>query len=237
MKVLMILLLIVPLSLSSGQKIGELAPARPQEIFPNNAWGVDVMFCEGGFGLGTFLRKSLATDLTGFIDFSISETKDEREVSYIDYFGNTFTPDKVNRSFQLPINFGVQYRMFSESLTENLRPYLTAGVGPTLIITTPYDKEFFDAFGYAQTKYALDIDKQKLEREKFDYEKSKPIEEKRSSIYQEFLDYKKEGGKLDFNSYQTMDANRKRSVSNTNVYNVNSPESRSDMEKQEALHR
>jgi len=155
MKVLMILLLIVPFGLSSAQKIGELAPERPPEIFPNNAWGVDVMFTEGGFGLGTFLRKSLATDLTGFVDFSISETKDEREVTYIDYFGNSYTPDKVNRSFQLPLNFGVQYRMFSESLTDNLRPYLAAGVGPTLIITTPYDKEFFNAFGFAQTKYAI----------------------------------------------------------------------------------
>ena len=155
MKVLMILLLIVPFGISNAQKIGELAPVRPPEIFPNNTWGVDIMFGEGGFGLGTFYRRSLATDLTGFIDFSISETKDEREVQYIDYFGNTFTPDKVNRSFQLPINFGLQYRLFSESLTENLRPYLTFGVGPTLIITTPYNKEFFNAFGYAQTKYAI----------------------------------------------------------------------------------
>lgn len=151
----MILLLLVPLGLSSGQKIGELAPERPPEIFPNNSWGLDIMFCEGGFGLGTFLRKSLATDLTGFVDFSISETKDEREVTYIDYYGNSFTPDKVNRSFQLPLNLGIQYRLFSKSLIENLRPYLTAGVGPTLIITTPYDKEFFNAFGYAQTKYAI----------------------------------------------------------------------------------
>lgn len=151
----MILLLIVPFGLSSAQKIGELAPERPPEIFPNNAWGVDVMFTEGGFGLGTFLRKSLAADLTGFVDFSISETKDEREVTYIDYFGRSYTPDKVNRSFQLPLNFGVQYRLFSESLTDNLRPYLTAGVGPTIIITTPYNKEFFNAFGYAQTKYAV----------------------------------------------------------------------------------
>jgi hypothetical protein len=155
MKVLMILLLIVPLGLSSGQKIGELAPERPPEIFPNNAWGMDIMFGEGGFGLGTFLRKSIATDLNGFVDFSISETKDEREIQYIDYFGNSFTPDKVNRAFQLPINIGLQYRMFSESLTENLRPYLTVGIGPTIIITTPYDKEFFNAFGYAQTKYAI----------------------------------------------------------------------------------
>ena len=151
----MILLLIIPIGFTSAQKIGELAPERPPEIFPNNTWGVDIMFGEGGFGLGTFFRRSLATDLTGFIDFSISETKDDREVQYIDYFGNTFTPDKVNRAFQMPINLGLQYRLFSESLTENLRPYLTFGAGPNIIITTPYDKEFFNAFGYAQTKYAI----------------------------------------------------------------------------------
>lgn len=155
----MILLLIVPLGLSSAQKIGELAPERPTEIFPNNAWGMDIMFTEGGFGLGTFLRKSLATDLTGFIDLSFSETKDEREVDYVyyDLYGNpiNYTPDKVNRAFQVPVNFGVQYRLFSESLIENLRPYLTAGVGPTLIITTPYSQEFFKSFGSAQIKYAI----------------------------------------------------------------------------------
>lgn len=154
----MILLLIVPFGLTSGQKIGELAPERPPEIFPNSAWGVDIMFCEGGFGLGTFLRKSLAKDLTGFVDLSFSETKDEKEVDYVyyDYYGNAinYTPDKVNRAFQIPINFGVQYRLFSGSLIENFRPYLTAGVGPIIILTTPYNEEFFKAFGYAQTKYA-----------------------------------------------------------------------------------
>ena len=155
MKALLILLLIIPLGFTSAQKIGELAPDRPQEIFPNNTWGMDIMFGEGGFGLGTFYRRTIATDLTGFVDFSISETKDDKEVDYIDYFGNSFTPNKVYRAYMMPINFGLQYRMFSESLTENLRPYLTFGVGPTIIVTTPYDKEFFNAFKFAQAKYAI----------------------------------------------------------------------------------
>ena len=154
MKVLMIFLLLLPFGFASAQKIGELAPEKPPEIFPPNSWGVDLMFGEGGFGLGTFLRKSYSQDLTGFVDFSISELKDAREIQYIDYFGNTYTPDKVNRAFLFPLNAGAQFRLFSETLTDNLRPYISIGVGPTLILTTPYDQEFFSSFKHARAHYA-----------------------------------------------------------------------------------
>ena len=40
---------------------------------------------------------------------------------------------------------------------------------------------------------------------------------KTSAIYTEWQDYVKTGGKLSFNDYMTMDANRKRSVSTTNI--------------------
>lgn len=137
-----------------GQKIGEFAPDKEPAVFPNNSWGADIMFGEGGFGLGTFYRHTLDKDLTGFIDFSISETKDEREFEYYDpYFGISYTPFKVDRSFLLPLNFGVQYRLFSESLTDNLRPYIAAGIGPTFVVTTPYEQEFFTSFKWAKMHY------------------------------------------------------------------------------------
>ena len=137
-----------------AQKIGELAPEKPPEEFPANSWGIDIMFSEGGLGLGTFLRKSFSTTFTGFVDFSFSESKDEREVEYIDIFGNTFTLGKKNRVFLLPLYAGVQYRLFERELTDNFRPYLNAGIGPTLVMTTPYELEFFNAFGKAQVKFA-----------------------------------------------------------------------------------
>ena len=155
MKVFLFILLIIPLGLINAQKIGELAPEKPPEVFPENSWGADLMFTEGGFGLGTFYRRSFSREITGFIDFSITETKDEREMTYVDYYGNQFTPDKVNRAYIFPLNLGIQVRLFSESLTENLRPYFTAGVGPTIILTTPYEIDFFKAFGYAKAHMAL----------------------------------------------------------------------------------
>jgi hypothetical protein len=137
------------------QKIGELAPPKPLEKFPSNAWGMDIMFGDAGFGLGTFLRKQVDVKWTLFADLSISEAKDEREFEFYDYYTGTFvTAFKKNRVFQIPINFGAQFRLFENDIADNLRPYIAAGVGPTILVTTPYELEFFNSFGKAQAKFA-----------------------------------------------------------------------------------
>ncbi len=139
----------------SPQGIGELAPPKPLEVFPSNAWGMDIMFGDAGFGLGTFLRKQIDVKWTAFIDVSFSEAKDEREIEYYDPYQGTFiTFNKVNRIFQVPLNIGLQYRLFENVIADNLRPYICAGVGPTMLVTTPASEEFFNAFGKAQAKYA-----------------------------------------------------------------------------------
>jgi hypothetical protein len=154
MKVLALAVLLVFSSLVSAQRIGEFAPEKPPIVFPSNSWGADIMFGEGGFGLGTFYRVALSKNITGMIDFSVSETKDEREIEYYDpYYGTSFTPYKVNRSLLMPLNFVAQYRLFDESLSENLRPYVMAGLGPTFVVTTPYEEEFFSSFKYAKIHY------------------------------------------------------------------------------------
>ncbi|MFZ2324733.1 MAG: hypothetical protein WAV89_13680 [Ignavibacteriaceae bacterium] len=140
----------------SAQGIGEVAPEKPPEVFPPNAWGIDIMFGDAGFGLGTFFRKELDLKWTAFIDLSFSEAKDEREIEYFDYYKWQYvTIAKKNRIFQVPVNVGLQYRLFEKSLTDNLRPYLNGGVGPTVLVTTPYSEEFFKSFSKAQAKYAL----------------------------------------------------------------------------------
>jgi hypothetical protein len=152
-KLILIAILLIPSLIVNAQGIGELAPEKKPEIFPDNALGLDIMFSEGGLGFGGFYRRQLWHNFTGFVDFSISEAKDEREFEYIDIFGQTFTIGKKNRVFLLPLYFGMQYRLFESVLHDNLRPYINAGVGPTMVLITPYQREFFNAFGYAQAKY------------------------------------------------------------------------------------
>lgn len=137
----------------NAQGIGQLEPPKPPEVFPSNAWGFDMLIGESGFGFGGFYRRQLSIKFTLFADVSISEAKDEREIEYIDIYGQTFTIGKKNRVFQIPFNFGAQFRLFENELADNLRPYINAGIGPNIVLTTPYSEEFFKAFGSAQTHF------------------------------------------------------------------------------------
>ncbi len=154
LKRIVFVLLLLPFEIALSQRLGKLAEEHHPVDFPDNAWGVDLMFGEGGFGLGSFVRKNFNRELTGFIDFSISESKDEHEVQFVDYWGRTFTIGKKNRVLLMPLNIGLQYRLFSEVLTDNFRPYLNAGAGPSLVITTPYELEFFTSLKKAQSYVA-----------------------------------------------------------------------------------
>lgn len=103
-----------------------------------NTWGVDIMISTNGFGLGTFYRREFTPDVFGFVNFSISEAKDAREVEQYDIYGNTTVPGKLNRFMVLPLMFGVQYRLFREDIVETFRPYVNMAVGPTLIYMSPF---------------------------------------------------------------------------------------------------
>ena len=156
MRTLLTLVLLLPILTASAQKIGEMAPEKPIETFPVNSWGIDLMFGEGGFGLGTFYQHNFTSTLTGFTDFSISESKDEKEVEYFNYYsGNSTVVGKKNRVFLMPLNFGFQQRLFENSITDNLRPYINAGIGPSMVVTTPYEDEFFSSFKKAQARFTL----------------------------------------------------------------------------------
>lgn len=154
MKLFIYILILIPFLNISAQKIGKYAEEKKPFQFPENAAGVDLMIGEGGFGLGGFYRHNFSNSITGFVDFSISESKHSKEIERFDIFGYPLPIyGKKNRVFLLPLNFGVQYRLFSKTLTNNLRPYLAFGVGPTMFVTTPAQQEFFKSFGDAKALY------------------------------------------------------------------------------------
>jgi len=156
-KLILAAILLIPFLNVNSQGIGELAPEKEPEVFPGNAFGMDLMFSDGGFGIGGFYRNDINDKFTFFTDFSISESKDDKEVEFIDPFYpyQTITRGKKNRVFLIPFTAGVQYRLFRKIIHDNLRPYINAGVGPTIAVTTPYEREFFNSFGKAQAHYAV----------------------------------------------------------------------------------
>lgn len=130
--------------------------ARGTPTIPLNAIGIDLLVSANGFGLGTFYRHEYSDDLSGFVDFSISEAADEKEIEFIDpYTGQTFIPGKVNRFLLLPLLVGIQHRIFREDITDNFRPYINLAIGPTMIFVFPYDEEYLTAIGKGRPKYTF----------------------------------------------------------------------------------
>jgi hypothetical protein len=118
------------------------------------AWGFDLLISENGFGLGGFYRREFTDDLAGTITFAISDVKDDGEVEYVDYLGQSSIPGKKNRLVMLPLMFSAQYRLFRDDIVDNFRPYITAGAGPTTLFVSPYAR-FVD---YGGTVFQEKID-------------------------------------------------------------------------------
>jgi hypothetical protein len=129
-----------------------------------SAIGIDVLFSGSGFGFGTFYSYRVGDDLSLFGQLAFSGARNSDEFEYLEVTSDGFlisaVPDKVNRLFMIPVHFGGQLRLFRESLSESLQPFIAAGVGSTFILSTPYRTnrdvngdvvEFFRSFGQLVT--------------------------------------------------------------------------------------
>jgi outer membrane protein W len=120
-----------------------------------NRWSLNLLFSDNGFALGATIYRPFSTNISGFGSIFFSGAKDDREFESTDIFGNSYVPSKVNRLFMVPVNLGVQLRLFKDDVTDNLRPFMNFGVTPTVIIYTPYKESFFSSFKYAKAKYTV----------------------------------------------------------------------------------
>ncbi len=118
-----------------------------------DAGGIDILLSNSGFGLGGFYRHQYTDELFGTLSIGFSEVNDPNEVEQEDIYGQTFVPGKINRFLLIPINVGIQYRLFADDILDNFRPYVNAAVGPSMVFATPYSREFFNSIGYGQAHY------------------------------------------------------------------------------------
>lgn len=178
-------LLPVPSSLFSQEHEGRdstiiFTPSNPDVIQKStyqplrDAWGVDILISNNGFGGGVFYRHEYTDELSGFISFAISDVKDDSEVEFFNqYTGRSFVPGKINRMMLFPLTIGAQYRLFKDDIVDNFRPYVSIGVGPSMVFVSPYSTtrqiegpdgsrltltdqmEFFSSLKYGKAHYTL----------------------------------------------------------------------------------
>jgi hypothetical protein len=125
----------------------------------DEALGFDILFSNSGFGLGGFYQRPISEKLAWFVNLGITGTRNRDEFPEWMRDTNDVTnvrwdiPGKVNRVFTLPLTIGASLRVLENALVENFRPYINAGVGPTMIVALPYNYEFFSSFSHASVHF------------------------------------------------------------------------------------
>lgn len=117
-------------------------PAEKAESPKRNAYGsgigLNIALTNSGFGLGGYLMRSVSTTSSFLADFMITTVKDEREQRFFNFFGESIIPNKENYLHVLPVQIGLQKRLFKDSIEDNFRPYFHVSAGPTLGWVSPY---------------------------------------------------------------------------------------------------
>lgn len=121
------------------------------ECLHSKYWGLNVVLSNNGFGLGGYYEVYFSPSFSIFASLFISGARNTDEFEYYNPMtGEIFIPGKVNRLYMLPFTIGFNRFVFTNLFNSNFSPYLSLGVGPTLIVSTPYQKEFFTSFAYAR---------------------------------------------------------------------------------------
>ncbi|MGQ9818306.1 MAG: hypothetical protein ACUVQ1_00020 [Candidatus Kapaibacteriales bacterium] len=121
------------------------------EDFHIKFWGLNFLLSNNGFGFGGYYESYLSPSFSVFASLYLSGARNTDEFEYYNPItGEIFIPGKINRLYILPLTIGFNNFVFTKLFNSNFSPYLSFGLGPTIIISTPYQKEFFTSFGYAR---------------------------------------------------------------------------------------
>lgn len=114
-------------------------------------WGLNLVLSNNGFGIGAFYELSIMSNTSIFASLYLSGARNTDEIEYYNpWTGELFIPGKVNRLYMFPLSFGLSQSFLTDILGTNFTPYFNIGLGPTFILSTPYEKEFFTSLGYSQ---------------------------------------------------------------------------------------
>lgn len=126
----------------------------------SNLWGFNLVFSDNGVGAGVFVNWTLDKNTSIFSNLYISGARNTDEIDYLYPDGSYRVPGKINRLFMFPLSLGIRKILFEDQLSESFRPFISGGLGPAFILSTPYEREFFNSFGYASffTRFNVFVD-------------------------------------------------------------------------------
>ena len=137
------------------------AQSEPEVMNPyGSSEGFLVQLTNSGFSLGAYLTRAISEHGSFHLDASIGAGKDEREARFF-RFGSSFVPGKANYLLMMPVQAGFSQRLFSETIEDNFRPFVSFTTGPTVGWQYPY---FSDCDGTGNLNEAFECPDGRTER-------------------------------------------------------------------------
>ena len=125
---------------AQGQPASDEAAATYRNPYGSGA-GLEILLTNSGFGLGAYYQRTLGKATSLIAHLSLGSGKDEREFKFTSYFGQSQIQNKANYLLMLPVQLGIQRRLFQDAIEDNFRPYLHVAAGPTLGWEYPYFRD------------------------------------------------------------------------------------------------
>lgn len=99
----------------------------------------DVVVNNFGFGIGGQYRRVLAPQMEGIFNMRITGLRDASEQTFTDvFFGQQVVPNKFQRAFAFPAMLGLRKRLFSDTVQEQYRFFVSASAGAVAVFSYPY---------------------------------------------------------------------------------------------------
>ena len=137
MRAALLTLLTLAASAADAQRVAPPLPDTTAARYGSSA-ALVLVLSEYGLGAGGSLRGRLADDWSATAELSVGAGRDEREQSFGGLFGERTTPLKRNSVLLVPLQVGVERRLFRTRVEDNFRPFLALVAGPTLAYQWPY---------------------------------------------------------------------------------------------------
>lgn len=153
MKVILLSILLVLIIAVSA--VAQVNQNNNTQQMLSNKWAIGMFYSDNGFGISGTYSSRLARTSDLNIKLSISGVTDNTEVEQYDYYGNSFVRDKVNRLYMATLSLGIKHNIFFDDIEGNFKPLIKAGLAPSLILSTPYERSFFQSFQYSQTSFGI----------------------------------------------------------------------------------
>jgi hypothetical protein len=153
-------LVLIPLCFTSANASDSLktttkvTPKKIEKETPS-PWGISFAYSENGFGPSVNYVKTINSNTQLITGLALMSVSDSREFEQYDVFGNKLTQNKENRIMLIPLNISIKKGIFSDDIEGSIKPIINFGISPSLVLTNPYSREYFNALGYMQATFAM----------------------------------------------------------------------------------